>query len=160
MSIENPPSTDVSTNSDRQPVDGNGSVQFTDKLDSLAKNQDLELRSELMRYGVDPRLLDSTALELYALFRISPKTASGDSDSTAMITQDTALESAASDPARAKLSRFLHSVLNVLGLRDCAERGNRHWCVLAAGIGALYALTLSGSKHFLRGVASMAPHLI
>ena len=157
MSIENPPQTDVSAKSDRQSVDGTGSVQFTDKLDSLAKDQDL--RSELMRYGVDPRLLDSTALELYALFRISPNTASSDSDSTVAITQDTALKSAVSDSPRPKLGRFLHSVLNVLGLRRCAERGTRHWCVLAAAIGALYALTLSGSKHFLRGIASM-PHLI
>ena len=41
--------------------------------DTGGQDNRAELRNELLRYGVDPKMLDDTALELYAAFRIPPE---------------------------------------------------------------------------------------
>lgn len=151
MSSEHPPSTGISTDSDRRLADAGSYAQCADKQDSHAESHDQELRSELMRYGVDPRDLDSTAMELYALFRIPPESVSGSFDSSAVPDRVT------SERVRPKLVRLFCSVLNVMGFRGCVVRGNRSLCVLAAATGTLYALIVSGSKYLAKG---MPPHLI
>lgn len=135
-------------------IHDHGSTPGTSHLAHTAeKDKREDLRSELVGYGVDPEMLDDSAIELYAAFRIPP----GDGEkghSPTVNAQRGGCANVSGLKRILSLPTLLLPKVNALRTRVCPPGGNRTLCLLVimSAVGSLTALMGTVLSQHLPGV--------